>query len=86
MRAKNGKQVTVLVELKARFDEQSNIEWAKALESTGAHVVYGMHKLKVHGKLLLMYARRPTASAAMSTLGQATTTPPPRASTPTLAF
>ena len=46
--------MTVLVELKARFDEQSNIEWAKALESTGAHVVYGMHKLKVHGKLLLI--------------------------------
>ena len=52
--AENGKEVCVLVELRARFDEENNIEWSKALEEAGCHVIYGPSKLKVHSKLCLI--------------------------------
>ena len=56
--AESGKQVTVMVELKARFDEENNLIWAKALEKAGAHVIYGIKGFKVHAKAALITRRK----------------------------
>jgi len=56
--AEKGKQVTVLVELKARFDEENNVQWAKELEKAGCHVLYGMTGLKTHSKITLVLRQK----------------------------
>ncbi len=55
--AENGKEVTVLIELRARFDEQNNIDWSERLEEAGCHVMYGIEQYKVHSKLCLITRR-----------------------------
>lgn len=62
--ARNGKEVTVVVELLARFDEETNINWAERLESAGAHVIYGVVGHKCHAKMLLIVRREPAGPKA----------------------
>ena len=64
-----GKQVTVLVELTARFDEERNIRWARALEEAGAHVIYGVRGYKMHAKICLVVRRTPRGPARYVHLG-----------------
>ncbi|MDN7247592.1 RNA degradosome polyphosphate kinase [Planococcus shenhongbingii] len=67
--AENGKQVTVLVELKARFDEENNVQWAKELEQAGCHVIYGMTHLKTHSKITLVVRKKDGEIARFVHLG-----------------
>ena len=67
--AENGKQVDVLVELKARFDEESNIEWSRRLEQAGCRVIYGVEHLKVHSKLCLITRELPEGTQYITQIG-----------------
>jgi len=65
----NGKHVTVMVELQARFDEEANIEWAKELTEAGVHVSFGIHGLKVHSKLVLVHRREGITERRYAVIG-----------------
>ena len=67
--AESGKQVTVLIELTARFDEERNISWARDLEEAGAHILYGLAGLKVHAKIALVVRREPSGICRYVHLG-----------------
>ncbi len=67
--ADQGKQVTAVVELMARFDEERNIQWARRLEEAGAHVIYGIRRLKVHSKIALVVRRGPEGTRRYVHLG-----------------
>ena len=84
--ARAGKEVTVIIELMARFDEAANIQLATRLQEAGAHVMYGVVGYKTHAKLIMVVRReRRQAAPLLPSAAPATITRTPRASTPTTA-
>lgn len=81
--AENGKEVTALFELRARFDESNNIEWSQRFEQAGANVIYGFHDFKVHSKICTIARHTENGIQYITQLARATTTRKPRGSTPT---
>jgi polyphosphate kinase len=67
--AQNGKEVTVLIELRARFDEKNNIEWAEILEKAGCNLIYGFEEVKVHGKLCLITLKKADKISYITQIG-----------------
>ncbi len=67
--AENGKEVVVLVELKARFDEENNIEWSRRLENAGCRIIYGLDRLKVHSKLCLITRKEDNKVSCITQIG-----------------
>lgn len=67
--AQNGKEVVVIVELRARFDEKNNIDWSRQLEDAGCHVMYGLDELKVHSKLCLVTKRKDSHISYVTQIG-----------------
>lgn len=67
--AENGKEVVVLVELKARFDEENNIEWSRRLENAGCRIIYGLDRLKVHSKLCLITRKEDNRISYITQIG-----------------
>ena len=80
--AENGKEVVALVELRARFDEQNNIDWSKQLEEAGCTILYGFDDYKVHSKLTLITKKGPQGYSYITQIAPATTTKRPASSIP----